>query len=146
MAKTWRLVNIQGSSSFMKGCMDVDWDQGSPVIVQAPAAGLEQRIAKAMVEPRGNNPFETRWGSNLRQFFGADSTTPPVEVASEIGLTLGDLATLDSEFTQRVPLQPGEQLIALRALSVTFANQSIYAEADLQTNGTPSKVVVEAVV
>lgn len=128
MSKSWKLHNVDGSSDFIKGQMDISFVNGSVEEITSPVEIINQRLQKCIIEPRASNVFSPLWGFNPTQVitknFGSNTATV---LASLVDDMFTGLISSQKEVQLRISLAPAELIDSLREVSV----QSVGSRIDL---------------
>ncbi len=136
MSRAWALQNLSGAGLVECGEMDIDWQDGAPVELADPAAGLSQRIEKCAVEPAGDNP-DARWGTKFEDLLGEKQLNETVlrDVGEATVSMIDNLTAMQVETARRLALDPNELLAGVAGLRVETDGAKIVVRVTARTQG-----------
>jgi hypothetical protein len=135
MARSWLLLNSNGTTDMSKGDMDIRFSDGSIAETRSPVDTLNQRICKASIEPQGSNRFAPSWGSVFSLLIGSKNLADETMrlVARSLITMIAGMIAAQMEAQRRIALDPAELIDSIAGVSVESEGTKLTPHVRLYT-------------
>lgn len=126
MSRAWALENLDGSETFIRGQLDLAWDDGKPVELTTPRGLLDQQVRKCSIEQK-RNLFDPRWGGDFDQQIGSKMLLDSGlrDIGEDLRAMIDQLVTIQREMATRLTLDPGELIVSIRSITLSTSGTTV---------------------
>jgi hypothetical protein len=138
MAKSWRLITLDGDSNGPNfgTRMDIDFTDEGRVAEVAHTEWLDQRFRVAVTAKRGRRPLAPSFGFVSQNLVGSKALLGQEEsfITSNLIRMVAGLIQSQNELASRVPLAPDETMVQLSSVQVEPLTATTFkVSTDIQT-------------